>query len=157
MGDGFLRCEYCGGTYSAEREWCPHCLAPRPEREVTVPEEQLYEPQYDVFYANNVMYIQTRIGHEASAAEDGSDDIERDVANEVDNGVMSTNEEKDAITSSCGCEHQKKSKPVAWVEGCGPYDSPYLLKDDSNYVIGATILGFLILLFLLMLGSGVLP
>lgn len=160
MGDDFLRCEYCGGTYSVEREWCPHCLAPRPEREVV--ETRADDTNAAVFYSDNVMYLtiddepEKKSFAELEAEMNGlNDKIDGMLAEQ--RGIVTTNEARDTIASSCGGDHQKKSKPVAWVEGCGPYDSPYLLKEDSNYVIGATILGFLILLLLLMLGSGVLP
>ena len=60
MGDGFLRCEYCGGTYSAEREWCPHCMAPRPEREVM--EARADDTDVTVFYSDNLAYSQISSG-----------------------------------------------------------------------------------------------
>ena len=52
-----IRCDWCGGTYSVEREWCPHCLAPR------VHERRPYNgPRYETttLYADDKAYVEIR-------------------------------------------------------------------------------------------------
>lgn len=126
MVERFLRCEYCGGTYSVEREWCPHCLAPRPEREVT--ETRAVDTDATVFYSDNVMYrtiddepekksfaelevemnvLSDKIAGMLAEQRDillpnsievESADVKRDIASVVDDGIMSPNEFRRLLT-----------------------------------------------------------
>lgn len=126
MVERFLRCEYCGGTYSVEREWCPHCLAPRPEREVT--ETRAVDTDATVLYSDNVAYCTIDSEPETKSFDDlkakmkglngeidrllaeqrdillpnsievESADIKRDIASVVDDGIMSPNEFRRLLT-----------------------------------------------------------
>lgn len=50
-----IRCEWCGNTYSEQREWCPHCLAPR--LIACRSEEEDSGISTEVFFADGVPYM----------------------------------------------------------------------------------------------------
>ena len=57
-----IRCDWCGGTYSVEREWCPHCLAPRVHEQKVHKQKSYDGPRYEtaIFYADNKAYMEIR-------------------------------------------------------------------------------------------------
>ena len=58
---GFIRCDHCGNTYGDAEPWCPHCLAPRPERPSKACKPKP-EPQYETvtYFADNGCYVEYR-------------------------------------------------------------------------------------------------